>query len=63
MLQETWETIGDAEVGKAAMVSLHLIGRLAEPGEQAKAALFLISEDASYVTGHLLMVDGGYSAR
>jgi NAD(P)-dependent dehydrogenase (short-subunit alcohol dehydrogenase family) len=63
MLQETWETVGDAETGKAAMVSLHPIGRLAKADEQARAALFLVSEDASYVTGHLLMVDGGYSAR
>ena len=63
MLQETWETVGDAEAGKAAMVSLHPIGRLSRADEQAKAALFLVSEDASYVTGHLLMVDGGYSAR
>jgi NAD(P)-dependent dehydrogenase (short-subunit alcohol dehydrogenase family) len=63
MLQEAWATIGDADAGKAAMVSLHPIGRLAEADEQARAALFLVSEDASYVTGHLLMVDGGYSAR
>jgi NAD(P)-dependent dehydrogenase (short-subunit alcohol dehydrogenase family) len=63
MLQETWEKIGDAEAGKAAILSLHPIGRLSEADEQAKAALFLVSEDASYVTGHLLMVDGGYSAR
>jgi NAD(P)-dependent dehydrogenase (short-subunit alcohol dehydrogenase family) len=62
MLQETWAQLGDAEAGKAAMVSLHPIGRLSRADEQAKAALFLVSEDASFVTGHLLMADGGYSA-
>ncbi|MDP3676018.1 MAG: SDR family oxidoreductase [Novosphingobium sp.] len=33
--------------------------RAAEPIEQAKAFLFLASDDAAYVTGHVLVVDGG----
>ena len=39
------------------------LGRIAEPQEIAKAMLFLISDDASYVTGHILIVDGGYSVQ
>jgi len=37
-------------------------GRWGEPGEIAGAAVFLASAAADYVTGHLLYVDGGFSA-
>lgn len=37
--------------------------RIAEPEELAKSILFLASNDASYITGHVLVVDGGYSLK
>ena len=40
----------------------HLLGRVGKPEEVAAAALFLASDDASFVTGHALAVDGGYLA-
>ena len=40
----------------------HLLGRVGRPEEVAAAALFLASDDASFVTGHALAVDGGYLA-
>jgi len=42
---------------------LHLLNRLGEPREVANAALFLASDEASFITGVHLMVDGGYTAR
>lgn len=39
------------------------LGRIAEPEEIAKAALFLVSDDASYVSGVALKVDGGASLK
>ncbi len=39
------------------------IGRFGEPGEIADVIAFLLSDDARYVTGAVLPVDGGFSAR
>ena len=38
------------------------MGRFGEADEVARAALFLASDDAGYITGHTLAVDGGYLA-
>lgn len=51
------------EEKKNEIISLHPIGRLGKPEEIAKAVTFLVSDDASFITGTSLMVDGGYTAR
>ncbi len=44
------------------LAAMHPIGRTGHPIEVAKAVLFLASDDASFITGTSLMVDGGFTA-
>jgi NAD(P)-dependent dehydrogenase (short-subunit alcohol dehydrogenase family) len=46
-----------------AVKAAHPMGRLGEPSEVAKAILFLASDDASFITGAILPVDGGFLAQ
>lgn len=48
---------------KKSLVDLHPIGRLGKPEEVADAIVWLASDEASFITGHTLLVDGGYTAR
>jgi len=47
---------------RQAMESWHILDRAGRPEEVAACALFLASDDASFVTGHALVVDGGWMA-
>lgn len=47
---------------RAGIAALHPIGRMGEPKEVSAAVLFLASDDASFITGTTLLVDGGYTA-
>lgn len=46
-----------------AVKAAHPMGRLGEPSEVAKAILFLASDEASFITGAILPVDGGFLAQ
>jgi len=53
---------GDAAVGAAVFGQANMQKRTAKADELAAAILFLLSDDASFITGTTLMVDGGESA-
>jgi len=54
---------GDVAAGVAITALKYPIGRLGAPEEVAAAALFLASDDASFVTGSIFTVDGGMTAQ
>jgi len=53
-------TLDDAAMSK--FVALHPMGRIGTVDEVARAICFLASDEASFITGSSLMVDGGYTA-
>ncbi|WP_173910412.1 SDR family NAD(P)-dependent oxidoreductase [Acinetobacter sp. Marseille-Q1618] len=48
---------------KETLAKLHPIGRLGQPEEVANVVLFLASDEASFVNGTAILVDGGYTAQ
>ena len=53
----------DPEKTAKDIAEMHLLNRFAKPQEIASAALFLASDDASFMTGAILPVDGGFTAK
>lgn len=48
---------------RSVLENLHPIKRLGTPAEVAEAVLWVCSDKSSFVTGHALLVDGGYVAQ
>jgi NAD(P)-dependent dehydrogenase (short-subunit alcohol dehydrogenase family) len=53
----------DLEAANAGLGPAHLLGRIGQPEEIAAATAFLLSADASFITGTDLLADGGYVTR
>jgi NAD(P)-dependent dehydrogenase (short-subunit alcohol dehydrogenase family) len=54
---------GDLEAGLVKTIAKYPIGRLGTPEEIARVALFLASDDASFLTGSIICADGGMTAQ
>jgi NAD(P)-dependent dehydrogenase (short-subunit alcohol dehydrogenase family) len=62
MIHTAWQQFGDVEEAKKLWAEKHPLGRIASPEEVGQAILFLASQEASFVTGIALPVDGGITA-
>ena len=63
MVEEHLSSQGDLEAGRAAAAALHPLGHMGEPDDIAWGAVYLASDEARFVTGSELVIDGGYTAR
>ena len=53
----------DPSASRAALLKMHPVGRTGRPLDVAGAVVFLASDEASFVTGHILVIDGGRTAK
>jgi 3(or 17)beta-hydroxysteroid dehydrogenase len=54
---------GDAEARRKALIALHPIGHLGDPDDIAWGVVYLASDEAKFITGSELVIDGGYTAQ
>jgi len=63
MVEHYLEASGDVAAGRAATDALHPLGHVGEPDDIAWGCVYLASDEAKFVTGSELVIDGGYTAR
>ena len=63
MLNSIFESTGKPDQARANMTNLHSMRRLAKQEEVAKSAVWLCSDEASFITGVALPVDGGWTSQ
>lgn len=63
LVQGVWKKLGKPEERASATIQQIPLGRLGKPEDMANAALFLASDESSFVTGAAIIVDGGFTVR
>lgn len=63
MVENYLKAQGDVAQGRKLLDSLHPIGHVGEPDDIAYGVLYLASDEAKFVTGTELVIDGGYTAQ
>jgi len=63
MVENYLKAQGDVAQGRKQLDSLHPIGHVGEPDDIAYGVLYLASDEAKFVTGTELVIDGGYTAQ
>jgi NAD(P)-dependent dehydrogenase (short-subunit alcohol dehydrogenase family) len=63
MVEGYLQSQGDVEEGRHATDALHPLGHIGEPDDIAWGCVYLASDQAKFVTGAELVIDGGYTAR
>lgn len=63
MVEAHLKSMGELEAGKKMVADLHPLGRMGVPDDIAWGAVYLASDEAKFVTGAELVIDGGYTAR
>jgi NAD(P)-dependent dehydrogenase (short-subunit alcohol dehydrogenase family) len=64
LVERNWRAKGeDLDERRAAVAADYPLGRVGKPEDVANAVLFLVSDEAAWITGHALVVDGGYTMK
>jgi NAD(P)-dependent dehydrogenase (short-subunit alcohol dehydrogenase family) len=63
LVEEALAQQPDPQAARAQALAMHPLGRIAEPDEVAAVVAFAASDDASFITGVAIAVDGGLTAR
>jgi 3(or 17)beta-hydroxysteroid dehydrogenase len=63
MVENYLKAAGDVEGGRKALDAMHPIGHVGEPDDIAYGVVYVASDEAKFVTGAELVIDGGYTAQ